>query len=332
MTGTSDMNASPQSSVGAVGPKRERGTAPRTSERGPQARSLLIAGAQKSASTSVAELVRRHPRVSMARREVAVLDDRRYPEGVDQLCAEIEMLTARGLVPALKRPEMLYHERGAERARRHLPDPLVVVVLREPVARTVSAYHHYVRHGLLPAVHPNAGLSTILDESDDAGRSSVRSQILTYSLYSRPLARLHGEFGDHLLVFFQEELLSDPAGCAARILDLLSLERVDLGALPRANAGDYSLRRVTFSRLGGRVGYEVNEEDGTFRITSRPLRRLLGRALFALDRLAPRTTQPPELSPEVRARLVAVLAEDARLLESVVGRPPPHAWIASLGL
>lgn len=269
----------------------------------------------------------------MPRREIAVLDDPLYPAGVGRLSAEIAKLTAKGLVPALKRPELLYHEHGAERARRHLPEPLVVVVLREPVARTVSAYHHYVRHGILPAVHPDVGIAAILDERRCAERSSIRSQILTYSLYSRPLARLRREFGDQLMVFFQEELLADPAACAVRIFDLLDLERVDLGALPRANAGDFSLRHVTLTRLGGRLGYEVDEEQGTFRITSRPLHRFVGRAFFAMDRLAPpRTNHPPDLSPDVRARLVAVLAEDAQLLEEALGRPLPRAWAASLGL
>ena len=310
------------------------GNAPSVGSKGPsRARSLLIAGAQKSSSTSLAELIGRHPHVSMAPREVALFEDPHYPQGLDRLLERMQGLNARGIVPALKRPELLYNEESAARAHRHLPEPLVVVVLREPVARTVSAYHHYVRHGLLPAVHPDLGIAAILDERRYAEWPSIGSQVVRYSLYSDPLGRLRREFGDQLLVLYQEELLSGAAEWAARILELLDIEPTDLGALPRINAGDYSLRHVTLSRLGGRIGYEVDEAHGTFRITPRPVRRVVGQALFALDRLAPVSDpRARELSAEVRARLVEVLAQDVQFLPGIVGRPLPNTWVSSLGL
>ncbi|HWI05024.1 MAG TPA: hypothetical protein VNT52_14530, partial [Acidimicrobiales bacterium] len=114
-------------------------------------RSLVLAGAQKSSSTSLAELLGRHPLVCMAQREVVAFEDPYYPDSIAEVLAHVEASAGGGSVPALKRPELLYREESVERVRRHMPDPVVVVVLREPVARTVSAYYHYLRYGVLPA-------------------------------------------------------------------------------------------------------------------------------------------------------------------------------------
>ena len=294
-------------------------------------RSLLIAGAQKSSSTSLAELLSRHPLVSMAEREVVALEDPYYPDRLGEVLAHVEASAAAGVVPALKRPELLYREESVERIRDHLPDPVVVVVLREPVARTVSAYHHYVRHGLLPAVDPSRGINALLDQFGEE-HMSAGSQVIQYSLYSHPVDRLQEAFGRSLLVFFQEELHSDTFACTSEILRVLEIEPIDLGALPRANAGDYSLRRLRPSRLGGRIGYDVDDR-GRFSVTTRPARRLAGQALFALDRVcSPASGPAPHLDASVRRRLVDVLAADARRLPESLQRPLPATWTTSLAL
>lgn len=295
-------------------------------------RTLLIAGAQKSSSTSLAELIGRHPHVSMAGREILGFEDPYYPKGLTEVLAHVENSTDRGLVPALKRPELLYREESVRRARHHLRDAVVVVVLREPVGRTISAYHHYMKHGLLPAVHANVGIDALLDEWSLGERVDARSEVIRYSLYSRPLIRLQKQFGSDLVVLFQEELHSRTSDCISEICRLLDIEPFDLGPLPRANPGDYSLRRIRPSRLGGRIGYAV-DKNGAFSVTTRPARRIAGRALFALDRLCtPTADAPPQLDAPVRRRLVGVLAADAQLLPDILGRHMPDEWASSLRL
>lgn len=294
-------------------------------------KSLLIAGAQKSSSTSLADLLGRHPLVSMAEREVVAFEDPYYPIRLRrEILAHLEASAATGCVPALKRPELLYRPESLDRVRRHLPDPVIVVVLREPLARTVSAYHHYVRHGLLPAVDANLGINSLLDEFAQARSGSARHQVIAYSLYSASLRRLRKEFGNRVVVFFQEELHSDTLSCTSQIFRCLGIETIDLGPLPRSNAGDYSIRRLRPSRLGGRIGYKVDEE-GHFYVTTRPVQRLAGQALFALDRLSmPPGGSPPQLNAGVRCRLVGLLASDAQRLPGMLGRPLPEEWLTSL--
>lgn len=296
------------------------------------AASLLIAGAQKSCSTSLAEMLGRHPMVSMAKREVVAFEDPYYPEHLENVRAHVRSSVASGSVPALKRPELLHRADASKRALQHLPAPVVVVVLREPVARTISAYHHYVAYGLLPALDPSTGISAILDKLQHDQAPTIASQVIRYSMYSEDLRRLSADLGERLLVFFQEDLLADAAACTAPILRQLDIEPTDLGALPRVNVGNYSIKPMKFSRLGGRIGYDVNEDLGRFTVTRHPVRRRTAQALFALDKLrAPRRTVQPKLSPAVRHRLVEHLADDIDRLPAVIQRPLPDAWVSAVG-
>lgn len=296
-------------------------------------RSLLIAGAQKSCSTSLAELVGRHPLVNMSKRECVAFEDPYYPEHLDQVQVHVESSFAADMIPGVKRPELLHRSEASSRARRHLPDPVVVVVLREPVARTISAYYHYVGYGLLPAVGPSSGIAAILDELDGEDDASIGGEVVTYSLYSGGLRRLYGDFGERLVVFFQEDLVSDTAACTERIFRMLGIEAPDLGGLPRSNVGSYSLRPLKLSRLGGRVGYDIDDSCATFTVTQQVVRRRIAQALFGLDRLCPSIQRPqPMLSLSVRRRLVSTVIADVALLPDIIGRPLPGAWVSSLQL
>jgi hypothetical protein len=293
--------------------------------------SLLIAGAQKSCSTSLAALLDRHPLLCMLPRETVAFEDPYYPKGLREVNAHLESSLDADTVPAFKRPELLHQREASRRARQHLPDPVVVVVLREPVARTISAYYHYVSHGLLPPLSLDMGVSALLDRLHRKSPSSIGDAVVTYSLYSAAIGRLQEDFGQRLLVFFQEELLSDTAGCTANILSALGIEPYDLGLLPRTNVGKYSLNPRKLSRLGGLIGYDIDDTHGRFSVTQHPLRRRTAQSLFVLSRLRPsvRRTSQPLLCPSVRAQLVDTLIGDVELLPDMIRRPLPDPWISS---
>lgn len=296
--------------------------------------SLLIAGAQKSCSTSLAVLLGRHPRISMMRRESAAFEDPHYPSNIDQISNHVDTSLAAQTVPALKRPELLHCSEASGRAQHHLPDPVVVVVLREPIARTISAYYHYVSYGLLPAVSPDQGIVALLDRLSHSDMPSVGDEVIHFSQYADSIRRLRRQFGDRLLVFYQEVMLADTRACTDTILKALSLDPRDLGTLPRSNTGHYSLRPLQLSRLGGQIGYDIDNERARFIVTQKRIRRHTAQGLFALHRLRPRIQSPPQpvLSGTVRQQLVELLSDDAQQLPELVQEPLPNTWISSLQL
>lgn len=270
----------------------------------------------------------------MLRRESAAFEDPNYPHDLDQVTAHVATSLAADTVPALKRPELLHRSEASGRAQYHLPDPVIVVILREPVARTISAYYHYVSYGLLPALCLDRGISTIIDGLCQSTVPSVGDEVVRFSQYADPLRRLRSQFGGQLLLFYQEALLSNPLACTDRILAALRIDSRPLGPLPKSNVGHYSLRPLQLSRLGGQIGYDIDNARATFTITQRRLRRHTAQALFALHRLRPRVHSHPQpiLSETVRRRLVELFSDDARRLPELVQEPLPDTWISSLHL
>lgn len=293
------------------------------------AQSLLLAGAQKSCSTSLAQLLDRHPLIRMSRGEVLAFEDPHYPALLPEVSAHVVASLADGVIPALKRPEVMHRPEAAPRATAHLPRPLCVVILREPVARTLSAYHHYVSYGLIQPVHPDIGIAEILGEVRDAGKVAIRHQVVRYSSYGIALQRLRNNFGDRLLAFYQEDIVSDTLNCTTRILQSLGLSACDLGPFPRANRGNYSLKASKPSRLAGRIGYDVDEHNAVFTLTTNPIRRRAAQIFSALDRLYPTWCQPPSLSPDIERALRDVLLADVGTITEIVGRPLPDSWSCS---
>ena len=270
----------------------------------------------------------------MLRRESAAFEDPYYPHDIDQIQTHVATSLAAHTVPALKRPELLHRKEASSRAQHHLPDPVVVVILREPVARTISAYYHYVSYGLLPALSLEQGIEAILDRLCNSEVPSVGDEVVRFSQYADSVRRLRRQFGERLFVFYQEVLLSDPLACTDKICGALCIERRELGTLPTSNAGQYSLRPLQLSRLGGQIGYDIDNERARFSVTRRRLRRHTAQTLFALHRLRPRAQShpQPELSATVQQRLVALFSDDARRLPELVHEPLPNTWISSLEL
>ena len=88
----------------------------------------------------------------------------------------------------VKRPDYLARSEVPPRLRILSPECRIVVVLREPVERAVSAYYHYVRYGLVPDLPLSLGLKLI--RLDSLGEFYPRSsEVLTYGEYGRHLAR-----------------------------------------------------------------------------------------------------------------------------------------------
>jgi hypothetical protein len=116
---------------------------------------FVVLGAQKAGTSTLYAGLAAHPQVVPAlRKEVHAFDTgpvdaRRYRANFPTLAARAAVERATGL-PAITgeaTPFYLFHPLAPARAHAVIPDALLVVVLRDPVARAVSGYHHAVRFG-----------------------------------------------------------------------------------------------------------------------------------------------------------------------------------------
>src|SRR5690349_6371993 len=115
---------------------------------------FLIIGAQKAGSTSLASYLAAHPCVVPPRWNEAHFFDLNYERGVDWYRSLFPVgvrarlnsrLRGRRHLTGDSTPHYIVHPRMPARARDLLPAARIIILLRDPVDRAHSHYHHEVR-------------------------------------------------------------------------------------------------------------------------------------------------------------------------------------------
>ena len=142
--------------------------------------------------------------------------------GVEMMCGEAS-------------PYYLFHPLVPERARALVPDARLIVLLRDPVARALSHYHHHeVALGMEPltfeqALEAEPGRLDGEERGQFPGYVSVAHQHHSYVArghYADQLERWLGLFPrDQVLILVSEDFFADTPGVVGQILDFLDLRR-----------------------------------------------------------------------------------------------------------
>lgn len=294
---------------------------------------FAVVGAQRAGTTHLNVCLADHPELYLSREEVPYFQDPFYGSSS---ATEVEKLLRRAKPDQLRgihRPDYLGRPECPSRIRSDAPDARILIILRDPVRRAVSAYFWYVQFGLLPVLPLEEGMARLLDGQFPAEYSRA-TEVLEFGLYGQHVGRYLDIFGDdHVLVLFTEELGTPEL--PARTYKFLGVDRTHvprrLGA--RTNVGAYDVRRLRFLRA--RRHFVFSWDTATTytyrqRRLRRPLRWLLGASFLAVDRaiLARVFTQPPPRpSDALEARLRKYYDGDIRVLETRLGRSFPQ-WRA----
>jgi hypothetical protein len=218
---------------------------------------FLIAGAQRSGTTSMYRSLAQHPNVLKAPFHKGVhYFDTAYHQGMawyrghfptERRAAAVERAT--GVRPQTfeSSPYYLCHPLAGERIARDLPGVRLIVLLRDPVERAYSAHAHELARGFETEPFERA---LDLEESRLAGeeerlRSDPRYRSHShqhhayvargqYVTYLRAMERLLGR--DRLHVVQSAAFFADPVPVYARTLRFLSLPAFDAAQFERHNA------------------------------------------------------------------------------------------------
>jgi hypothetical protein len=144
-------------------------------------------------------------------------------------------------------PYYFFHPLGARRAALALPDTMFVVILRDPVDRTVSHWAEQTRNGV-----ETMSLAEALDAEservgDDAQRLSDGSLARSHaheqqsyaaqSHYADSLQRWIDQVGrERLVVLFSEDYYRDPASTLAAITSAIGVTPLDVASGTHRNA------------------------------------------------------------------------------------------------
>lgn len=241
---------------------------------------FLIAGAQRAGTTSLHRYLMQHPAILSARLTKGVhYFDAHYEESHDwyrshfPTRAKLRRLSARLGVPALTgegSPYYMFHPAIPQRIASMLPHVKLLVILRDPVSRAWSHYHHEVARGFedLPFEQALDAEAARLAGEDARLRSDPRYRSFSHQHHSYiargryvdQITRLHHHFGhERVHVIESGAFKADPQTACDGVADFLGLPRWRLDSVVHRNARSYDRMGAPERELLGNHFHQDNE-------------------------------------------------------------------------
>jgi hypothetical protein len=210
---------------------------------------FLILGAQKAGTTALYAYLRWHPGLTgPAWKEVSYFD-RHYRRGARWYRGHFPLRPGDRVVGEAS-PGYLFHPLAPSRVKATVPEARLIALLRDPVDRALSHYHHEVALGREPLTFEQAieaepertrGEEERLSrEPDYFSHTWWDYTYLARGRYAEQLERWLAVFPrEQLLVLASDELAAEPGQTFARVLEFLGAPGHDLESYPRVYAQSY---------------------------------------------------------------------------------------------
>lgn len=280
---------------------------------------FAIIGAQKAGTSLVQLGLRSHPSIFMPNQETPFFEDPDY--AADRLCTVLCSLAGArlGQIAGIKRPNYFARSEVPSRLAHHFLDLKLILILREPISRAISAYFHLMQEGLIPLAPLDVGMQRILDGEYDHWPSAPT--VLTYGLYGRHLTHWRRFFPRHRFCVERFDVLTEQTSLSlSRMYRFLDVEDVGNARIEGAHPkrGIYSIPSLRVVRMLGKVGrrYTHGHSRIDFRGWQGKLGRFTGGAARSL--LAFQSQPPPQLPEAIRCRLVEYYSADLELLTKIM--------------
>jgi len=293
---------------------------------------LVVAGAQKAATTMIAAALAEHPQAEMLRHETHDFADPMYKPGAAQRIGA--RFTGVALRHGFKCASYLGQPEVPERLAVDLGMPDVIFALRDPVKRAVSAWYWYMRLGHVPVQPVNDAFRRLLGSDLSGPEQRHELEVLDWGLYAKHLEHWLRFFPrDKIHLVFDIDLRRSPAGTIVGLYEALGLDPTVTPTVQqqRHNDGVYSYSRIRWLRRRLRWVWR-QDADGVSR-PQRPTRLLPAVAnagVVAIDRYVLARLDrcgPPVLDADVEQALRDYYRADTLQLQSLAGTSLA-SWLA----
>jgi hypothetical protein len=250
---------------------------------------FLIIGGQRCGTTSFYNQITRHPTVARAFRKEVHFFDQAYGRGAGWYRSNFPLRLGQGIAGRVRgtkaltgeaSPYYIFHPHAARRAARLVPRARILVLVRNPVDRAHSHYHHEFRLGAetLPFAEALETEARRLDGEEqrmleDETYVSFNHQHFSYVARGRYVDQIERWLAvfprEQVLVLASEDFYADPPGMVGRTLEFLGLPAWQPAGRRRDNEGRY----------GGLDSGLRRELAQRFTADNRRLYALLGRDL-----------------------------------------------------
>lgn len=280
---------------------------------------VVIPGAQRAGSTSLLRWLGAHPDLTTHRvTELPYfLGDHIHRQGWEAAFDRFYDDVPDGGLLLAKSVGILYSAEATRRVLDHNPEVRFVVVLREPVARAVSAFRYARQLGIEPLDDLEAALARGPEAFKDPNPRRACAY-LERSHYAEGVARLRAGVGeDRVLVHRFEDLLASPDEVCRATFEFLGLEPV-----PVDTAHGHNPSGAPRSRLLARVARPADRPEGLAR---KALDVVPGRArdavkarLLSWNRRDDGTPAEAHVTPAAEARIAEACRGDVAALERLL--------------
>lgn len=263
---------------------------------------FIIAGAEKSGTSTLAFHVSRHPDVYMPeRKELHFFENAHtFSKGIEwyrQWFAGWNNEVAVGECT----PFYMYVADAAERIKQYLPDARLIFILRNPVDRAYSNYWHQVRGGKERLAFEDA-IEREASRVKKGGYHNLTYSYLQKGFYSEQLKRFYTLFGpDQLLIVRFEDMAAHPQSVLADVFRFLGVdplrgpqavhEKKNRAIVPRFIGMQFFARRIfgrsIFFRAIARLNLKLGETAylPMGKETRQQLNRYYSKEIESLERL-----------------------------------------------
>ena len=295
---------------------------------------FFIVGAARSGTTSLDLYLSQHPEIFITpNKETHFFAHEQLPsryrgpgdESLNRLLIRDEdqyaqLFSGAGGAKAIGEASAFYlcYPRSAELIAQSVSDPKIIMVLREPVARTYSAYMFLLRDG-----RETLGFEEGLSHEEERKENDFEPMwwYRELSLYYSQVKHYLDVFGpQRVKVLLYEELFSNQEQVLREVFGFLGVkEDVSIDTSVRYNVSGSPKSRKLYSLLNNFI---FNPNPLEQRIKALVPQRL--RVVWA-SKLIGAVTRPVPLDPEIEAQLKAFYTEDVGKLEDLLQRDL-HSW------
>jgi len=316
---------------------------------------FLILTFPKSGSTSLHETLKQHPDFCLPLNKETWYFSRKYSKGDAWYKERFWHCTKKNKTVKVGEisTEVLLKDEYIEKVHKTLPNVKIIVLLRDPLQRTVSHYYHSVREGLefrpisevIKIINNDKMLnheaiynveSTYIKETTYENECIYKYGYLSFSLrYHASIETLLKLYprGNILFVLF-ERLIKEPGKALLELQDFLhvdplplALKRENVAALPRSK----SLRLIT--RLPLLLYQKLNTNSWLDKIVplehkrkTRSLRTWLVTILNKLSGLSNKEFKKPPLKDDLRVILESNFRKELIGIDKLTGLSVDEYW------
>lgn len=209
--------------------------------------SFIIIGTQKGGTTSLYRYLENHPLVLSAIKKEVYFWNHHYKRGLDWYLSHFPSLNdSHQFITGEATPSYLEDEQVAHRIAEKIPNMKFIVLLRNPIERTVSQYYHWVRLGL-EQKSLEAAISFELELLGKGLKTAIHSnyweqtsKYMWRGMYIEFMQNWMRYFpAENFLILKSEDFYEKPQIIFEQVLDFLNLPPYALSEFKAYNQGYY---------------------------------------------------------------------------------------------